>query len=139
MANDFPATLNQIKKLAGKKYKADKLDKQIAAVDKLHGGFLKNYTSFTTARTSLEKAMLGLQDTGSKFTNLLKQMDNGIAGETFGLDSGNADDKKKIDQCRKLIDTLVTYAIKTNDGNNKNLDELDKHLENLSSYKGPQA
>ncbi len=137
MADGILTVLNQVKKTVGKPYKADKLDMQIAAAAKLIAEFGKNYASYKTAQATLEKAMLALQDTSSKYTNLLKQMDNGIAKETFGLDASKPDDKKTIDQCKKMIDAAVTDAIKINDVNTKNLDELDKHLDNLSDYKGP--
>jgi len=97
----------------------------------------KVWDRFDDTREVLKKQLLEAQDTRSKIKNALVQGQDQISAEDFGLDEKDPDDKKKIDQAQAIFQKYFATAEKFQDDVIKNLDELDKHLMNLSKYKGP--
>ena len=138
MADDNSGTLAKVKQIVGKSYKPGKIDAQLAALSKIHDEYLKSVAPFKAAVSTLEKSILALQNLNSKSTNQLKQVNNNVAAADFGLDQSKPDDKKKIDQCKKLLSSRCDEMEKDNDARSKALDEVDKHIDNISGYKvGP--
>jgi hypothetical protein len=56
----------------------------------------------------------------------------------FGLDLKNKDDVRKILQARQMLLAKLNGAIKNWQDDDKMLDELDKHIEQLGKFK-PKA
>jgi len=97
----------------------------------------KAWDRFDTTRETLKKQLVEAQDAASKVKNALVQAQDEISDEDFGLNEKDPDDKKKIDQAQAIFQNFFANAKKVQDTDIKNLDELDKHLINLSKYKGP--
>jgi hypothetical protein len=94
----------------------------------------KAYDAFDKSRKDLEAKLLALQNVESAWRNALRQYDDALQASNFGLDDKDDDDAKKIDQAQKLFAAWADGALAVLDRNIKNLDELDKHLMNISKY-----
>jgi hypothetical protein len=94
----------------------------------------KAFDAFDKSRKDLEAKLLALQNSESAWKNALRQYDDALQGNNFGLDDKDDDDAKKIDQAQKLFAAWSNGALAVLDRNIKNLDELDKHLMNISKY-----
>jgi hypothetical protein len=69
----------------------------------------------------------------------MSQFADEITDDDYGLDPKKPDDKKKIDQAQKLFTDYFKDSQKDVDDMMKTIDELDKHLIQLSKYKAPPA
>ena len=95
----------------------------------------KAYDAFDKSRKELEAKVLALQNADSSWKNALKQYGEMLQENDFGLDANDKDDAKKIEAAQKAFADWNDGAIAVLDGNLKNLDELDKHLINITKYK----
>ena len=93
--------------------------------------------NFNKGREDLEAKILAMQNANDATKNSLKQFQASLTKSDYGLDPKNKDDAKKIEQARKIILDRLTVGFKRVADNEKFLDELDKHLIQLSKYKSP--
>ena len=90
-------------------------------------------TEFNAAREACEEKVLGLDNANSALVNAMEQFRATIEKNNFELDPKK--DLKKIDQARKILLAEIDEAIKKGKANDKALDELNKHLIQVSKYK----
>src|SRR5215831_7409945 len=98
------------------------------AVDKAGESFKKAKEEFDKSREDCEAKLLALQNANDAERNGLKQFLAKIEKSDFNLDSKKKDDLKKIQKARQLLTGELNDGIKHAEGNDKILDELDKHL-----------
>ncbi len=127
--------LSQIGKILGKKPDLGKLTGALKGVNSATVEFNTSAKKFMTNRDGLSKDLVAVQNANSKITNNLKLFGNIADKETFGLDAKKPDEKKKLDQAQKVLQKAIADVEKDNDDQNKQLDELEKHLTHISSYK----
>ena len=89
---------------------------------------------FDKAREALEAKVLAVQNANDGVSNSLKQFRAKIEKSDFKLDSKDKDDQKKIQQARDALVGVIDDAIKAYADDDKMLDEVDKHLEQLGKY-----
>ena len=130
---EWDKALSDAKRVLGNTAKIN--DKRMQAVIKSALDAQKVWDSFDTLREGIKKKLLELQNAESKVKNGLVQADDEISDDDYGLDDKKPDEKKKIDQAQAIFSKFFKETQKTMDGNIKNLDELDKHLMNISKYK----
>jgi len=82
----------------------------------------------------LQAKILALQNANDAWKNGVKQFNDLIGKSDFGLDSKDADDKKKIQQAQDVMTDYLESQMDMADTNDKNLDELDKHSMAISKY-----
>lgn len=132
MAADWDKARADAIKLLGKDAEVPDLT---PAVTKADDAFTKANDAFPAARKELESKLLDLQDANSALTNAVKQLKATVEKSDFGLDRKK--DAKKIQQAEKMLTASLDDALKTRTTVDKTLDELDKHLIQLSKYKSP--
>ena len=93
---------------------------------------------FVKGRKALEANVLALENANDGVVNSLKQFVAKIETSDFGLDLKNKDDLRKILQARQMLLAKLNTGIKQRQNDDKMLDELDKHIEQLGKYK-PKA
>ena len=91
----------------------------------------KALQDFDKVREECEGKVLALQNANDAVKNALKQFGAKIEKSDFKLDAKNKENLKKIQQARKLLSDRVTAAVKHWEADDKMLDELDKHIEQL--------
>jgi hypothetical protein len=79
-----------------------------------------------------------------KYENAVDALKNGVKrvaaiydGFKFGRDAKKKDDAKKIEQAHKMYAAFFTKGLKELADDEKDVDELQKHLVHLRDYKGP--
>ncbi len=82
----------------------------------------------------LQAKILALQNANDAWKNGVKQFNDLIGKNNFGLDPKDADDKKKIQQAQDVMTDYLESQMDAADTNDKNLDELDKHSMAISKY-----
>jgi hypothetical protein len=98
---------------------------------------MKAWDGLGTLRDSMKKKILDVQNVGSKVSNGLQHVADEFDDEDFGLDDSKPDDKKKIAQAQAIFGKFFKDAEKKFADNNKELEELDKHLIDLAKYRRP--
>jgi hypothetical protein len=106
----------------------DTVDKAADTLDKADDAFDKS-------REDCEAKLLAVQNGNDAVRNTLKQFLAKVAKSDFELDSKNKDDAKKIQKARQILTDTLNSAIKAYDSDDKVLDEVDKHLIQMSKYK----
>lgn len=124
-------TLSAAKKILGEK---GKIPPERPEIGKALEEIQKVGKKYADAVDTLKKMVLQLQNQYSVYKNAQKQWQNMIDKSDFGLNKTDKEDGKKIDQAQKIFDKYFDEQGKIADMNNKNLDELDKHMDGLSSY-----
>ena len=118
-------------KILGDKGKIPKwpanIDKAIAAEDKA-------FDAFDKVRNELKKQLLAEQNAVDALKNALSQFQDQVEEDALGLDLKNKDDKKKIDQARKILSDKIQGIMDLKEDDFKNLKELDKHLMDIGNY-----
>lgn len=99
----------------------------------------KAYDAFDKLRKQLEDQLLALQDANSAGRNAVRQLGEIFDKSDLGLDPKDKEASKKIDQAKKILLDWIEEQQSALEANDKNYDELDKHLINISKYKGPAA
>jgi hypothetical protein len=99
----------------------------------------KVYAEFIKSRDACEAKLLAMENANDAVRNAVKQFQAKIAKADFNLDSKDKDQLKKIQQARDLLTGYLDDRIKALEGNDKALDELDKHLIQLGKYKPPDS
>jgi hypothetical protein len=94
----------------------------------------KAYDAFKKSRTDLEAKVLALQNADSSAKNALKQYGEMLQVADFGLDEDDKEVAKNIEQAQKILSAWADANFDIMDKNIKNLDELDKHLMDISKY-----
>ena len=135
--SEWDKTVAAAKKILGNDAKIDV--GKMAGVKKNFADYNKAAEGFMTLRDSLEKKLLELENGASKIKNSMSQFADEITDDDYGLDPKKPDDKKKIDQAQKLFTDYFKDSQKDVDDMMKTIDELDKHLIQLSKYKAPPA
>jgi hypothetical protein len=135
MAGEIEAAKAAAKKVLGDKAKIPAPKPVLStAADQANKAFLV----FDKAREDLEAKLLALQNTQSSWKNALEQYADALEASDFDLDPKDKDDAKKIEQAQKIFADWAKNALDILDENVKNLDELDKHMMNITKYK-PKA
>jgi hypothetical protein len=125
----------QVKKILGAKANVPKdLPPACAKAEKQ---FETAAGKFAPIVKQLEAVILAMQDAASEAANANRQFGNKMAKEDFGLDTKDPDYKKNRDAAQKLLDAYFDGVQKTVKDKIKDLDELDKHLDDLQGYKSP--
>jgi triphosphoribosyl-dephospho-CoA synthetase len=107
-----------------------------AAVNKACAAFEKATTAFLAARDACADKLLEVENTNDAVGNALKQFSAVIDKEDFNLDAKA--DAKNIQQAQKILQDSLTESAKKVAKNDKDLDELDKHLIQIGKYKPPE-
>ena len=102
-------------------------------VNKLHADYDAARKGLTSTIDVLQTKILQLQNAMSSARNMLKQYEDLIDNEDFGLDEEK--DKDKIAKGSKLIDDFLDDQMEWLDGEIKKLDELDKHSMAIAKFK----
>ena len=126
-------TVADAKKVLGNTAKVPEQKVQLAIKFALESN--KVWDAFNVLREAMKKKILEQQNADSKVMNTLHQAWDEISESDFGLDDSKPEDKKKIAQAVAVFDKFFTETKKTWDQNDKNIDELDKHLMNIAKYK----
>ena len=126
-------TVADAKKILGNTAKIPEQRVQLAIKFALESN--KVWDGFNALREAMKKKILEQQNADSKVMNTLHQAWDEIQESDFGLDDSKPDDKKKIAQATAVFNKFFTDTKKTWDENDKNIDELDKHLMNIAKYK----
>jgi predicted RNase H-like nuclease (RuvC/YqgF family) len=108
-------------------------------VQKSADSVTKARDDFDKAREECEGKVLALQNSNDAVKNALKQFEAKIEKSDFKLDIKNKENMKKVQQARKLLTERINAAAKYWEGDDKMLDELDKHIEQLGKYKPKDA
>jgi peptidoglycan hydrolase CwlO-like protein len=111
-----------------------KLPEPKANFGKIFADFKVADKEYDAAVDVLQDKILNLQNTMSAAKNVLQQLEDKVMSSDFGLDPKDKEDKKKIDDAKKLLNDYFTEQIGNADDNIKNLDDLDKHTMGLSKY-----
>ena len=106
-----------------------------ASVQKALDDFSKAYESFKKTSADIEKDILALENANDGIKNALKQFEATFAKSDLGLDSKKKEDVKKIAQAHKILLDRTNQGIKHSADNDKQFDELDKHVIQLGKYK----
>jgi predicted nucleic acid-binding Zn-ribbon protein len=106
-----------------------------ATIDKALTDFGKAYEKFKKSSEGIEKDILALENSNDEIKNALKQFQATISKSDLGLDPKKKEDAKKIQQARKILMDRITVGMKRHDTNEKDFDELDKHVIQLGKYK----
>jgi Fe2+ transport system protein B len=95
---------------------------------------------FNKVREECESKILALQNSNDAVKNALKQFEAKIEKSDFNLKTdNNKENLKKVLQARKLLTDILTTSVKHWEADDKVLDELDKHVEQLGKYKPKDA
>jgi hypothetical protein len=95
----------------------------------------KAQEEFDKAREGCEDKVLALQNSNDAVKNALKQFEAKIEKNDFKMDTHNKENLKKVQQARKLLTDALTAGVKYWEADDKMLDELDRHIEQLGKYK----
>ncbi len=100
-------------------------------VDKFWADFDKANADYGNAIRALQTKIVNLQNACSSVQHVLKQFQDQIDGNNFGLSAadGGAD---KAAKAQKVLDDYLDGQLKALDANIKNLDDLDKHTMAIS-------
>ena len=111
-----------------------KIPEPKANMAKLMADMVKADKEYDASVDVLQAKILALQNANDAWKNGVKQFDDLISKCDFGLDSKDADDKKKIQQAQGIMTDYLEEQMDNADTNDKNLDELDKHSMAISKY-----
>jgi hypothetical protein len=89
--------------------------------------------AFKTAREACEAQLLKMDNSNSAFMNAIEQFRARVEKNDLGLDPKK--DAKKIEQAQKVLTDALDDSLKDLKDNDKVLDELDRHMIQLSKYK----
>jgi hypothetical protein len=106
-------------------------------IDNLYDKRHDLFEQFKKVRDDLADIMEKYEDANGALKNGVKRMADIYVDDDFGLDRKNKDDAKKLDQAHKLYKAFFDNCLKGLTENEKAVDELQKHLVQLSRYKGP--
>ena len=95
--------------------------------------FDKTFEEFKTAREVCGEKVLAMDNANSALVNAVEQFRAKIERNSFEFDPKK--DLKKIDQARKVLLTFIDDGLKACKTNDKNLDELNRHLVQFGKYK----
>jgi hypothetical protein len=130
-AKEWNEAKTMAKKILGDKAK---IPEPKANFDKMSAEWSKADNAYKAAVDALQRKILELQNSTSSAKNALKQHAERIAKTDFGLDRQNPDEKKKIEEGRKVLAGFLQYGIEACDTNSKNLEALDKHSMAIARY-----
>jgi hypothetical protein len=102
---------------------------------KLLDDFEKLFDGFNKIRDDVEAKLLELEDAVSAYKNGQKQNAAVYQRADFDLNEKSKDDAKKIKLVQKLFSDYFAGAQASTDKQMKVLDELDKHVIQMSKYK----
>ena len=117
----------------GAKFPKQKVDIQ-ALEDKATDAFAK----FRTGRDKLEELLQAVEDAEDAVRNGVKTVAAAYETDAFGLDEKKKNDAKKIKQAQQMFSAFFAQKINRIATGDKVMDELQKHLEQLGTYKGPR-
>lgn len=106
-------------------------------VDKSTGEWDKAFEAFSSSRDDATEKLLAVDNANSAAMNALQQFRAKLEKSDFKLDPKK--DAKKIDQARKLVLGALDAAIKAYKTNDKTIDELTRHLQQVGKYKPSAA
>jgi hypothetical protein len=94
---------------------------------------------FDKSREACEKKLEAVENANDALKNATKQFLAKIEKSDFGLDSKDKEELKKIQKARQVLTDTLDAAIKRREDEDKELDELDKHLIQLGKYEPKPA
>jgi hypothetical protein len=103
-------------------------------IQKAHETLTKAWEEFNKSRTDIEAKSLAVQNANDAVINAMQQFMAKIEKADFKLDSKNKDELKKIQQARKLLTDVTNVPLKDYKDDDKMLEQLDKHIEQLGKY-----
>lgn len=106
-------------------------------VTKANEGWDKAYEAFVSSRDGTLEKLLDMDNANSAAMNAVQQFRAKLEKENFELDPKK--DAKKIEQARRLLIGNLDEAIKAYKTNDKSIDELTRHLEQVGKYKPSTA
>jgi hypothetical protein len=133
-----------LKDLEDAKAKAEKvlgkgaeMPKERVDLAKLFDNIDKCHDKFSALSGQLEDAIVECENSLSEFGNAVKQNSAIYEKNDFGLNSKRPNEEKLIKQAQAIMAAAFAAQQKTLATSTKTLDELDKHVIQLSKYKGP--
>jgi hypothetical protein len=127
---DFETKAAQILKgTKGKLPKTDTIHKAIGSANQTGANTTKSISAFYKAKDDLAKVVLELQNKYDAIKNAIKQYADDIEVEDFGLDKSKPDDKKKIDELKKIVQKWLDENTKKLDSDLKGFDNVQKFLQ----------
>jgi hypothetical protein len=96
------------------------------------------YDAFSKTRDDLSNRLADFENANQAIMTGLKQLAAAYEKNDFGLNPKNKDDLKRITMAQKLFSNFFAGEIKAMETMDKGIDELEKHLVQLSRYKGPK-
>ncbi|HEX3747106.1 MAG TPA: hypothetical protein VHW09_24385 [Bryobacteraceae bacterium] len=133
--DDWNKTVAGAKKILGASAKIS--TGKMAAVFKNADEGNKHSAQFNESRSAIEKKIAEMQTSAAKVKISLSQADDEISDDDYNLDPKKPDEKKKIDQAQALFTKFFQEEKSIMDDYNKTLDDLDKHIIQLTKYKPP--
>jgi len=127
--NFEPKAAQILKNTKGKLPKTNTLHAAVDSANQASDTAMKSQATFFKIKDDLAKAVLELQNKYDAVKNAIKQYDDDIEVEDFGLDKSKPDEKKKIDEVKKVVQKWVDENIKELDGRLKALDNIQKFLQ----------
>jgi len=95
------------------------------------------YQAFDSGRNDLENKLNDFENATDATGNGAKRVAATYESDNFGLDPKKKDDAKKIKQAQGLFAKFFAVQQGNFKHTDKTIDELQKHLIQLSKYKGP--
>ncbi len=96
------------------------------------------FNAFDKGRDDLSDKLAAFENANQAIMTGLKQLAAAYEKNDFGLDPKKKDDAKKIAQAQKLFKDFFARELKVLDNMDKSIDELEKHIVQMSKYKGPK-
>jgi hypothetical protein len=109
------------------------------SLDKLRDDWWTAFAGYEKSRDDMEAKILALQKAGASVKLSLKQFEDQLDDEDFGLDEKNKDDQKKIKEAHDILAGWVEHVTTNVDADIDSLDELDKHVIDFKKYKPKQT
>jgi len=111
-----------------------KIPEPRTSISKFRADMDKADKEYDAAVNVLQTKILNLQNGNSAMKNAIKQFQDQISKNNFGLNPDDDGVEDKIDKAQKILDDFLDKQMDVCDINNKNLDELDKHSMAISKY-----
>jgi cell division septum initiation protein DivIVA len=106
-------------------------------ITKAYKTFDEANSAFKASREACEEKLLAFDNANAAFINAIEQFRARVEKNDFKLDDKK--DVKKIQQAQKILMAELDGPIKELKGNDRALDELNKHLMQLTKYKQPKT
>ena len=130
-----PYVQKALKIVGGNGYVPDEPDSLQKAINDVEDAM----EEFDNGRKDLQTKVKALKTPGNEAQQGLRQYLAEVQKSDFGLDLKNKDDAKKVLQARAVLVGPINEAITAFAKYSKDVDELNKHVEELGDYKPPKT